>query len=43
MPSESLGPRDLEAIEDVAQDADELPVIDREKDPPVVDIWQQIE
>ena len=40
MPSGSIGPqpRDLEAIEDVAQDDDELPVVDRENDPPIIDI-----
>jgi len=43
MPSGSLGPqpRDLEAVEDAAQDGDELPVIDRENDPLIVDVWDQ--
>ena len=43
MPSGSLGPqpRDLEAVEDAAQDDDELPVVDRENDPPIVSVWDQ--
>ncbi|WP_049940782.1 MULTISPECIES: hypothetical protein [Halomicrobium] len=39
-PSDELGDgqQDLEAVEDCADDDDDVPVVDREKDPPVADI-----
>ncbi|RXK51772.1 hypothetical protein [Halorientalis pallida] len=31
--------RDLEAVEDLVEDGDESPVIERENDPPIADVW----
>jgi hypothetical protein len=41
LPNDGLGDgqQDLEAVEDCADDGDELPVVDREKDPPIVEVW----
>jgi hypothetical protein len=32
-------PRDLEAVENLVDDGDESPVIGRENDPPIADVW----
>ncbi|WP_026190079.1 hypothetical protein [Halomicrobium katesii] len=41
LPSDQLGDgqRDLEAFEDCTDDSDDMSVVDRENDPPIVDVW----
>jgi len=41
LPSDEFrdGFHDLEAAEDCVADDDRLPVVDRENDPPIVDVW----
>jgi hypothetical protein len=41
LPSDELGDgqQDFEAVEDCVDGDDDVPIVDREKDPPIVDVW----
>ncbi|WP_018257665.1 hypothetical protein [Halomicrobium katesii] len=41
LPSDELGDgqQDLEVVEDCADDGDDVPIVDREKYLPIVDVW----